>query len=64
MMSEEKTYARVVITGVDMPFGALVKLMIRLSLASIPAVIIISLLSLLVGVLISFLMAMLGFGLW
>ena len=63
-MSEEKTYARVVVTGVDMPFGTLVKLMIKLALASIPAVFIMFLLSLVVGVLISLLLALLGFGLW
>jgi len=56
-MSEEKTYARVVVTGVDIPFGALVKLIIKVTLASIPAAIIISLLGFVVALIISFVFA-------
>jgi hypothetical protein len=63
-MDEEKTYARVVLTGVDIPFGSLVTLMIKFSLASIPAVIILSVLGLVIAVLISFAFAAFGLGLW
>jgi len=63
-MSEEKTYARVVVTGVDIPFGALVSLMIKISLASIPAIFIFSLLGLVLGVVFSLLFAGIGLGLW
>lgn len=63
-MSEEKTYARVVVTGVDIPFGSLVTLLIKISLASIPAAIILSLLGLVIAVLISFVFSGLGLGLW
>jgi hypothetical protein len=40
---------RVVITGVDMPFGDMVKLIIKMVLASIPAYIIIFILFLILG---------------
>jgi len=63
-MSEEKTYARVVVTGVDIPFGSLVTLLIKISLASIPAAIILSLLGLVIAVLISFVFSGFGLGLW
>ena len=63
-MSEEKTNARVVVTGVDIPFGSLVTLLIKISLASIPAAIILSLLGLVIAVLISFVFSGFGMGLW
>lgn len=63
-MNEDKSYARVVLTGVDIPFGQLVSLMIKLALASIPAVIIFSVLGLLISVLITFILAFFGLGLW
>ena len=61
-MTEEKTYARVVLTGVEIPFGELVKLMIKLSLASIPAVFIFSILAVVLGLILTVLLAYLGFG--
>lgn len=63
-MTEEKTFARVVVTGVEIPFGSLVTLMIKISLASIPALIILSVLGLVIAVLISLVFAAIGFGLW
>lgn len=63
-MSEEKTYAQVVVTGVDIPFGSLVSLIIKISLASIPAAIIFSLVGLVLGILFSILFAGVGLGLW
>lgn len=63
-MTEEKTFARVVVTGVEIPFGSLVNLMIKISLASIPALIILSVLGLVIVVLISLVFAAIGFGLW
>lgn len=63
-MDEEKTYAKVVITNIDIPFGSLVTLLIKISLASIPAAIIISLLGLVIAVLISFVFSGFGLGLW
>jgi len=52
-MNEEKTHARVVLTNIDIPFGSLVTLMIKVSLASIPAAIILSLLGLVIAFVIS-----------
>lgn len=63
-MTDEKTYPKLVLTGVDIPFGELVKLMIKLSLASIPAAIIFSALTVVVGILLTFLFAFLGYGVW
>ncbi|HDD55465.1 MAG TPA: hypothetical protein ENG59_04415 [Chloroflexi bacterium] len=62
-MNEEKTYARVVLTNIDIPFGSLVTLLIKVSLASIPAAIILSLLGLVIAVLISFVFSSIGLGL-
>lgn len=45
-MAEQQDPARVVITGVDMSFGSLVSLMTKLAIASIPAGIFISVISL------------------
>lgn len=61
-MSEEKTYARVVLTGIDIPFGELVKLLVKITLASIPAVLIFSVLAVLLGLILTFLLAFIGFG--
>ena len=56
-MNEEKTHTEVVLTDVDIPFGKLVGLMIKVALASIPAAIILSLLGLLITVAFSFVLA-------
>ena len=61
-MTEEKTYARVVLTGIEIPFGEMVKLMIKLSLASIPAVFIFTILAVVLGLILTVLLAYLGFG--
>lgn len=61
-MTEEKTYARVVLTGIDIPFRDMVKLLLKIALASIPAFLLFSALAAVVGLLLTFLLAFIGFG--
>jgi hypothetical protein len=63
-MNEEQTCAQVVLTGVDIPFGSLVKLIIKLSFASIPAIIIFSVIGWLIAFVITIIIASLGSGFW
>jgi len=64
IISQAKTYAQTAVTGVDIPFGSLVLLMIKISRASVPAASIISLPGLVLGILFSFAFAGVGMGLW
>jgi hypothetical protein len=50
---ETDTATRVVVTDINMPFWSIVRLMIKWAIAAIPAIIILSLISLLIGALIT-----------
>jgi hypothetical protein len=60
-MNDQQGPAHVVITGVDMSFGALVNLMIKLAIASIPAGIIISIIYLIFFLIFSGILAGCGY---